>query len=166
MDIYEAIARRRSVRKYKKGEALPRETLERLVDAGAKAPSGGNQQGWVFVAVDDPAVKAEIAEYAKYGRHIGDAGACIAIFCNRQALCIVEDCSAAAENIMLAAAAEGLGTCWVNSYHIGHAKEVERLLGCPPTHELVVLLAVGVPAGETPAPGKKRLEEVLRWNKF
>jgi nitroreductase len=165
MDIFDAIAKRRSVRKYK-GGAIPRATLEKLIQAGAMAPSGCNQQGWVFVAVDDPAIREQIAKMAGNGRFIAQAGACIAIFCDRQSLCIVEDCSAATENIMLAATAEGLGTCWVNSHGLGHAAGVEKLLGCPPTHELVVLMAVGVPDGKTPAPQKKALSEVLRWNQF
>ncbi len=165
MDLYALMARRRSVRRYKK-EPVPRETLERLVDAATKAPSGCNQQGWVFVVADDPAVKAQIAKLARYGRFIADAGACIAIFCGKETLCLVEDCAAAAQNIMLAAVAEGLGTCWVNSHGLPHSAGVEKLLGCPPTHELAVLLAVGVPEEIPASPHKKPLEEVLRWNRF
>jgi nitroreductase len=165
MDIYEAMAKRRSVRKYRK-DAVPREVLEKLVKAGAMAPTGGNQQGWVFVVADDPAIKAKIAHIAKYGRYIADAGACIAVFCNRQTMCLLEDCSAAVENIMLAATAEGLGSCWVGSYKNDNAEPVGKLLGCPASHELAALVAVGVPEGETPVPVKKNLNEVMRWNKF
>jgi nitroreductase len=81
-------------------------------------------------------------------------------------MCVVEDSSAAVENILLAATAEGLGSCWVASYRNEHSEPVGRLLGCPASHELVALVAVGVPDGEPPKPDKKRLEEVLRWNGF
>lgn len=165
MYIYEAIENRRSVRKYRK-DCVLRETLERIVKAGTAAPTGGNQQGWVFVVVDDPAIKAKIADIAKYGRYIADAGACIAVFCDRQAMCVVEDCSAAVENMLLAATAEGLGSCWVAAYQNSNSEPVGRLLGCPASHELVALVAVGVPDGEPPKPNKKRLDEVLRWNGF
>lgn len=165
MDIYEAIEKRRSVRKYRK-DPIPRGVLERLVRAGALAPTGGNQQGWVFVAVDDPDVKAKVAHIAKYGRYIADAGACVAVFCDRQAMCLLEDCSAAVENIMLAATAEGLGSCWVGSFRNDNSEPVGKLLGCPPSHELAALVAVGVPDGDAPMPNKKKLGEVLRWNGF
>lgn len=163
--MYELMAKRRSVRRYKK-ERVPRETLAKLVDAGIKAPTGCNQQGWVFVAVDDPEIKAEVAKLTRYGRFIADAGACIAIFCDRNTLCLVEDCAAATQNIMLAAVAEGLGTCWVNSHGLPHAAGVEKLLGCPPSHKLVVLMAVGVPEEIPASPEKKPLADVLRWNRF
>jgi nitroreductase len=165
MDIYEAIEKRRSVRKYRK-DAVPREALERLIKAGAAAPTGGNQQGWVFVVIDDEAVKAKVARIAKYGRYIADAGACVAVFCDKKAMCALEDCSAAVENILLAAVAEGLGACWVGSYQNENAEPVGKLLGCPASHELMALVAVGVPEGETPLPNKKKLYDVLRWNKF
>lgn len=165
MELYGLMGKRRSVRKYSK-DPVPRETLQKLIDAGIKAPTGCNHQGWVFVAVDDAAVKAKVAKLARYGRFIADAGACIAIFCDREAPCVVEDCSAATENIMLAAVNEGLGTCWIHSHGQSHAAAVEKLLGCPATHELVVLMAVGVPEEVPASPEKKSLTEVLRWNRF
>jgi nitroreductase len=165
MKLYEAMNSRRSVRKYKP-DPVPRDTLEKIIAAAMSAPSGNNEQGWIFVAVDDRAMKGKIAEAAQWGRFIEEAGACVAIFCDRNAPCEVEDCSAATENLLLAAVAEGLGACWVNSYREEHAPAVEELLNCPYTHELVVLVAVGAPAGETPVPKKKTLEECLRWNGF
>lgn len=165
MKLYEAMNMRRSVRRFKT-DPVPRDTLEKIVAAAMSAPTGNNAQGWMFVVVDDCETKRKIAAATQWGKYIAEAGACVAIFCDRNAPCVVEDCSAATENLMLAAVAEGLGTCWVNSYHIEHAPAVEKLLECPYTHELVVLVAVGVPAGETPVPKKKSLEECLRWNGF
>lgn len=165
MHLYQAMKKRRSVRRFTL-DAVPRRKLEKLVEAAILAPSGCNTQGWVFVVVDDPKTKGMIADVCKWGRFIKEAAACVAIFCDKSAPCVVEDCSAATENLMLAAVAEGLGTCWVNSHGLPHAADIERLLRCPESHELVVLAAVGVPEGETPAPDKKGIEEVLRWNRF
>lgn len=165
MNLYDAMKKRRSVRRFTL-DAVPRRKLEKLVSAAMLAPSGCNAQGWVFVVVDDRAVKQKVAEVCKWGRFIGEAAACIAIFCDKSSICLVEDCAAATENLMLAAVAEGLGTCWVNSHGLEHAPVIERLLGCPESHELAVLLAVGVPEGVTLAPEKKGIEEVLRWNRF
>lgn len=165
MNLYDAMKKRRSVRKFKP-EPVSRETLAKLVEAAMLAPSGCNAQGWVFVVVDDPAMKAKVAEACKWGRFIGQAAACVAIFCDKTSICLVEDCAAATENLMLAAVAEGLGTCWVNSHKLPHAPVIEKLLGCPASHELAVLVAVGVPDGEPQKPDKKGIEEVLRWNRF
>ncbi len=165
MNLYDAMRKRRSVRKFKP-EPVSRETLAKLVEAATLAPSGCNAQGWVFVVVDDPKMKAKVAQECKWGRFIGEAAACVAVFCDKSSICLIEDCSAATENMILAAVAEGLGTCWVNSHGLPHAPAIEKLLGCPASHELAVLLAVGVPDGEPQKPQKKALEEVLRWNRF
>ncbi len=165
MTVYEAAEARRSVRKYR-GTPIPRPTLQKIVECGPKAPSGMNDQGWVFVIVDDITMKNAVAAASPYGGHIADAGACVAIFCRKDVCTPVEDCCAAAENIILAATAEGLGTCWINSYRKENAKVIQSLLGCPDTHELVVLMALGVPAEVPPSPNKKPMEEVIHWNEF
>lgn len=165
MNLFDIMEKRRSVRRYWP-DPVPRAKLEKLIEAAMLAPTGFNKQGWVFVAVDDPATKKQVADACKWGGFIAQAGACIAIFYDKSSSLLVEDSAAAAENIILAAVAEGLGTCWVNSHHLEHAAEIERLLGCPQTHELTVLLAVGVPDGKTDKPSKKFIAEVLRWNKF
>lgn len=164
MTVYEAIDARRSVRKYR-GTPIPRPVLQRIAESGAKAPSGKNQQSWVIVIVDDITMKNAIAAAAPYGG-LAQAGACIAIFNVKEGCTPVEDSCAAAENIVLAAVTEGLATCWVNSHHAPNATVIESLLGCPESHELVVLMAVGVPDGETPKPEKKPMEEVISWNEF
>ena len=165
MDIYQAIEARRSVREYQ-NSPIPRKTLQKIIECGPKAPSGMNDQGWIFVVVDDPALKAKVAENAPYGRFILDAGACVVIFCDKEACAPVEDCSAAVQNIMLAAVAEGLGTCWVGSHQNDTSRGLEEALGCPDTHEVVALVALGLPAAVPPAPEKKAMNEVIRWNGF
>jgi nitroreductase len=165
MTLYEAIEARRSVRAYR-GTPIPKPVLQRIAESGAKAPSGMNEQNWVFVIVDDITVKDAIATASPSGKFIAQAGACIAVFNKTDGCAPVEDSAAATENIMLAAAAEGLGTCWVYSHETDHGKVIESLLGCPDGYEIVVLLAVGVPATETPKPEKKPMEEVIRWNGF
>ena len=165
MTVYEAIDARRSVRKYR-GTPIPRPVLQRIAESGAKAPSGMNEQNWKFVVVDDSTMKNAVAEVCPSGKFIAQAGACIAIFNKKDGCAPVEDSCAAAENIMLAAVAEGLGTCWVYSYDTEHGKVIESLLGCPESHELVVLMAVGVPDAETQMPGKKPMGDVIGWNEF
>ena len=89
MTLYEAMDARRSVRRFKT-DPIPRATLTKLIQYAAKAPSGCNDQGWVFVVVDDLATKAKVADITEWGKFIADAGACIAIFCDKEATCVVD----------------------------------------------------------------------------
>jgi len=134
------------------------------------APSGYNHQPYVFVVVTDPQIRAKIAKAAVYGKFISDAGACVAVFCKKDEETMTEDACAATENIIIAAQAYGLGTCWVNakandSYNKTLPGDIKNLLGCPADYELMTLIAVGYPDEVKKTP-KKPFNEVLRWNKF
>ena len=164
METFEALYARRSVRNYK-SDPVPRADLEKILDVGRLAASGRNDQPWVFMAIDDVELKAKIAAETAYGRFIAQGGACIAIFSERGARFSVEDCSAACQNIMLAATALGYGSCWVNAHNTTHNAPVEAILKCPTDYELVILLALGVPEDTLPARAQKKpLSEVLRFN--
>jgi nitroreductase len=164
MDAIEAIKARVSVRKYDP-RPIPREILEDIVDCARLAPTGRNEQAWFFVVVTAPELRAELAAMCRYGRFIADAGACVCVFMHKEALCEVEDACAATENMIIAARAYGLGTCWVNSHRKAHSPAIESRLGCPEGYELVTMFSLGYPAEETRRP-KKTLDEVLRWETF
>jgi nitroreductase len=134
------------------------------VDCGRLAPSGYNKQPWTFVVVTDRDLLGRIAALARYGRFIAGAGACVAVAMGESET-LVEDASAATENMIIAAVSLGLGSCWVNSYRQGHSRAVGELLRFPAGRELAVLLALGYPEDESTRP-KKSLSEVLRWNAF
>lgn len=162
----EVIKSRVSVRKYEP-KPIPREALEDIIDCARLAPSGRNEQAWAFVVTTQPELLGKLADLCRYGRFIREAGACVSVFCRKDALCQVEDACAATENIIIAAQAHGLGTCWVNSHRKSHSAEVEELLGCPEGQELVTMLSVGYPvAAEIVRKPKKQLGEVLRWETF
>lgn len=164
MEAFEALTTRRSVRVYDAGKPVPREMLERLVDCGRLAASARNAQPWEFVVVTDPVLRAEIAALANHGRFIADAAACVAVFC-RDGDYYLEDGCAATQNILVAARALGLGTCWVAGDKKDYAPAVARVLGAPGGMKLVSLVAVGWPAA-VPSPAKRPLDEVLHWEKF
>ena len=115
MDIINIIKSRVSIRKYK-SKPVPKEVLEDIVKCGIYAPCGFNGQDWAFVVITDQHMKNQISEAARYGRFIKDAGACIAVFYKKKDELAVENACAATENMIIAASAYGLGTCWVNSY--------------------------------------------------
>ena len=164
MDAIQAMKSRVSIRKYK-NRPVPREVLEDIIDCGRLAPTGYNHQPWVFIVVTDQDIRNKVGEAAKYGRFIKDAGACVAVFCEKDKETTLEDACAATENIIIASQAHGLGTCWVNSYKKAHSEEIKDILNCPENYELITLLAVGYPDEERQTP-KKSLSEVMKWGTF
>jgi nitroreductase len=163
MDVLEAIAKRRSVRKYRSG-TVSREQLSQIVNMGRLAPTGRNEQPWDFVVVTDRTKLRKLAHLAEYGKFIADASACIVVLC-RATTYYIEDGSAATTQIMLAATALGLATCWVAGDKKAYAPQVVAEVGAPPEFKLVSLIAVGH-AAETPSPSKRALSEVLHWDAF
>jgi nitroreductase len=163
MDAIEALRTRRSVRAYQ-GRTVPREIIEEIVDCGRLAPSANNAQPWEFVAVTDAAALRRIARVTDYGSFIAQAQVCVVVL-SRNTKYYLEDGSAATENILLAAHAHGLGSCWVAGDKKPYAEEICRLVGAPQGSKLVSLVPIGFPA-ENPESSKRPLSEVLHWEKY
>ncbi len=163
MEALEALKTRRSVRAYT-NEPVAREIIADVIDCGRLAASANNAQPWEFVAVTDRDMLSRIAAATDYGKFIAGAAACIAVL-SRDTKYYLEDSSAATQNILVAARAHGLGTCWVAGDKKAHGPVVCRLLGAPPDYRLVSLVALGHPA-EDPRKDKRPLADVLHWEKF
>ncbi|MDA3850037.1 MAG: nitroreductase family protein [Spirochaetaceae bacterium] len=164
MDTIVAMKTRRSVRTYKNNK-IDKEVLLDILDCARLAPSGHNKQPWIFVIVTDPSLREKISQQASYGRFIKDSGACIAVFCDPKSETYMEDAFAATENILIAAHAYELGSCWVNSFRKEHSSSIKSLLNTPDTLELMSLIALG--EADIPAmPKKKTLEEIIIWESF
>jgi nitroreductase len=164
LDAIEALKTRRSVRVYKE-DPVPREMIEEIIDTARLAPSANNTQPWEFVVVTEPETRKKIADLADYGKFIAQSGACVAVFA-KGVKHYLEDGSAATENILVAAHALGLGTCWVAGYKKDYADPIAKLLGIPESHHLVSLISLGYPAEEPEAHGKRGLTDVLHWERF
>jgi nitroreductase len=169
MDIYQIIAKRRSVRAYQ-DKAIPEQVLQRLLNAARMAPSARNLQPWKFVVVKDPRLRADLAVAANGQGFVGEAPVVIVavgLEPDRMMGCGVPpyavDIAIAVDHITLAAAAEGLGTCWIGAYS---QEEVRRILGIPDAHKVVVLLPVGYPADAPEEKQRKPLEAIVCENRF
>jgi nitroreductase len=79
--------------------------------------------------------------------------------------CAVEDCCAATENLLIAAAAHGLGSCWVAGAQQAYAPAVAKAFGAPEDRQLIAIVSFGYPA-ESPVIEKRSLAEVLHWERF
>lgn len=163
MDAIEALKTRRSVRTFT-GEPVDKAVIEDLVDCARLAASARNEQPWEFVVVTDKQTRAKLASLAPNGPHIAHAPVCIVVVCAEGAY-YLEDGAAATQNILLAARAHGLGSCWVAGDKKPYAEAVLGLLGVPSGNKLVSLVPLGH-AADVPSPQKRPLADVIHWEKY
>jgi len=164
MDALEALRTRRSCRRFAADE-VGRDLLEQILDSGRLAATARNEQPWEFVVVTDRTARSEIAAMTDYGPFIADSPVCIAVLATDTKY-YLEDGSAAAQNMLVAAHALGLGACWVAGDKKPYAPKVVARLGAPAEMKLVALIAVGRPEGDLPNPKKRSLDEVSHWETF
>lgn len=171
-DFTEVIFQRKSVRNYTE-KPVDRATLETLMRAGMAAPSARNLQPWAFVAVTDRAVLNQMAEGLPYAKMLEKAPAAIVVCGNLQKAATdvdtnfwVQDCSAAAQNILLAAEAMGLGAVWTAAFPYQERIDVVvKALNLPENVIPLNVIPVGYPAG-TDKPKDKYKPENIHWEKW
>jgi len=163
MDAIECMKTRRSIRTFL-DHPVPRAIVEDIVDCGRLAATANNLQPWVFIAVEDPKLRRQIADVTDWGKFIAQAPVCVAVFCSNTKY-FLEDGSAATQNILNAARAHGLGSCWVAGHQKKYAGKVRDILRVPDSHVLVSLVALGRTT-EEPRTEKMTLAEVLHWDHF
>ena len=146
MDMLEAMRNRRSIRRYRKAD-VPDEKLMQVLEAGRWAPSAHNSQPRKFIVIKDEKTRKELARIAPYGSFLADAPAAIAVVIDPSlSNHPVEDGAAATQNMLLAAHALGLGSCWIGSYGSGYEDGAKRILGIPGDKRLLSLISLGYAA--------------------
>ncbi|MFH1208112.1 MAG: nitroreductase family protein [Candidatus Omnitrophota bacterium] len=161
METFEVLAKRASVRDYM-NQPVPKDMLEKLVDAGRRAPSARAVEPWEFVVITSRAMLDKLAGIISTGVFLKQATACIVVFC-QDTKYYLEDGSAATENILLAATDLGLGTCWIAGDKKEYCEEVSKLLGAPGHLKLISLISVGWAVREPKQRKRRTLSEVLHW---
>ena len=166
MDAIECIKTRRSIRKFKP-DPVPRKLLMEIIDCGRHAPSSRNSQPWQFVVVTDQKQKEEIALVKDKNKESWLSKAPLLIV-----VCIdlslshfwVDDGSAAAENMLLAAHALGLGGCWVTTNYRDpvFTAKIQKALGASENLFPVCIVALGYPDEEPHPKELKPLHSVVR----
>lgn len=146
--VFQTILARRSIRKYTDQPVSP-EQIRRLLEAAMAAPSANNHQPWHFVVVTQRDTLNRLAEVHPYAKMLYEAPVCIAVCGEPENTYWVQDCAAAAQNILLAATEMGLGSVWMGVHPSGDREHsVRDLLGMPPHYSPLCLIAVGHPAEE------------------
>jgi nitroreductase len=154
MEAIEAILSRRSIRKYK-SDSIPDHLVYELLKAAMSAPSASNKQPWHFVVIQDRAILDEIPNVHPYSAMLKEATLAIAV-CGDPQLAAgkdwwVQDCSAATENILIAANALGLGAVWIGVYsNDERVASIRKVLALPQHILPLSLVSVGYPAERKP----------------
>jgi nitroreductase len=168
--IIETIFRRRSIRRYTDQPVEP-EKLDLLLQAGMAAPSAMNCKVWEFILVTDPEKLAKFRQRLIYGDR--NAPAAIVV-CANPALSAnpiarlywVQDCSAATENILIAAVGLGLGTVWIGIHPVaGNVRVVRKILDIPKNVIPLCIIYVGYPQAEKP-PRTQYDAQRVHWQKY
>ena len=173
LDLFEAIEQRRSVRAYTK-EDVSEEEVEKLIDAARWAPSAGNIQPWKFVIVRDTKIKQKLAWAALDQTFIEEAPVVIVVcadelkssqgYGNRGVtLYCLQDTAAAVQNILLAAHALGLATCWVGAFR---EELVKKALNAPLNIRPVAIIPIGHAAEKPTSPQRRTLKEIVHYETF
>jgi len=170
MDLFEAIEKRRSIRRYKP-EPVARGDLRKILEAGRLAPSGGNRQPWCFIMVNDLETKKALSTAADNQEFIADADTVIVALGDPETeltrlpyklsssrIPHKQDPIIAVEHMILAATALGYGTCWIGAFN---EDEVKRILKIPQNLAVIALLPVGVPDERSPSRPRKAFQEIF-----
>ena len=162
----ETIFQRKSVRSYTE-QPVTVETLTLLVKAGMAAPTGMNRQPWEFLVIQDKEVMAKLASDLPYAKMLKDAQSAIIVIGNpEKSTYWYLDCSAATQNILLAAESLGLGAVWTAGYPSEERMNViASALSIPLPYRPLCLIPIGYPKGPQ-KPKDKWVETKMHFNKW
>jgi nitroreductase len=169
METWDAIRARRNVRQYT-DQPIARADLERICEAGRRAPSASNWQPWDFVVVTDREQLVELAKvWPRGGQHIARSAATIAMIGvepqdQRQHDLLLYDFGQATAQMMLAATDLGIGS---GHSAVADQQQAQRVLGFPGGHRCLYLIGLGYPADRPLRPllrpARRPLDEVVHW---
>ncbi len=173
MDTEECILTRRSVRKFKK-ISVDWEKIGKILEAGRAAPSSGNVQNWYFIVVDDENKRKAIADACFQQYWLANAPIHIVV-CSKPAdaeryygmrgerLYSIQNCAAAAENMLLMAHDQGLGACWIGAFDEDKIKET---LGIIKEVRPQMVIPIGYADEEPLVPSKYKLDKIVYLNQW
>lgn len=171
MDVLEAIASRRSIRKYKP-TPIPEDKLLKILKAARLAPSFENYQPWKFIIIRNEERKRQLSQACSNSKFMleapliivacafpDDAFGLMGGYMNSFPV----DVAVAVDHLTLAAVNEGLGTCWIGNFK---EEKVQKALGIPDDVRVVAITPLGYSDEDPESRGRKPLEEIICYNKF
>ena len=173
MDVFEAIKNRRSIRVFTP-EEVSEEEIEKIIDAGRHAPSAGNIQPWEFIVIRDSRTKRKLSEAALDQRFLEAVPVVIVVCANElrssrgygsrgTTLYCLQDTAAAIQNMLLAACALNLGTCWVGAFR---EEDARKILNIPKGVRPIALIPIGHPAKEPKMRVKRSVSDFVHYETY
>ena len=156
MELYEGIITRRSIRRYA-DRKISQDIIEMLIKAGMYAPSASNQQPWHFIVITERSILDKIKDVHPYAKMLGSAQLAILV-CGDEDLELskgywVVDCSAATQNMLLAAHSLGLGAVWLDVHpRVERKKEIRNIFDLPENIQPLSLISIGYPDEQRNTP--------------
>ena len=165
MSLVDVVSSRRSIRRYEKRE-IPKDVLDKILEAGRQAPSAANRQPFHFIVITNQELRKELSR-GLFNRFIQDSAITVVGCANTSEILTakwaVVDTSIALQNMVIEAWTLGIGSCWIGDFK---EDNVKQLLEIPDRWKVVALVSFGYPA-EQPQPRKKKpIEELISYNKF
>jgi nitroreductase len=171
MEFYDVLKKRKSIRKYRPNPVSD-DALNRILEAGRIAPSAKNIQPWHFIVVRDQSTKESLIDACRGQRFIAEADV-VLCGCASEKIAwghmggymsaFAIDLTIAFEHMILAAANEGLATCWIGAFE---EKKVKEILQVPDDVRVVALTPIGYAAEGAKERGRKPLEEIVSYEKY
>ena len=167
MNVFDAIRRRRSIRRYTT-DAVEREKIDKILEAARLAPSAANKQPWRFIVITDSEAKEKLR--ASYDQDWFIQAPVIIVACavrkeawqRRGEEYWKVDVAIAMQNLVLASTELGLGTCWIAAFN---EKRAKKALGIPKDVRVVAMTPIGYPNEEkSPVTDRKSIDEIVRYN--
>ena len=164
MALYEIVRSRRSVRSYR-GDPVEEEKLERVLDAARRAPTAANRQPFHLYVVRSQALRSRL--YEAYPQKWFSEAPVIICGCTRPSEAWKRtdgknyadvDLAIAMDHLILAATAEGLGTCWIGAFD---PAKLRQILDLPADLEPMAMTPLGYPAEQPRATGRKELDDLV-----
>ncbi|MBW6459347.1 MAG: nitroreductase family protein [Bacteroidales bacterium] len=169
METLKTILSRRSIRKYS-GKDIPEEHYELLLRAAMYAPSARNRQPWHFIIVGDNKLLLALADSASAWNMLSHASRAIIVcgdkYTEDAESFLIQDCSAATQNILLAAHELGLGAVWLGVHpREDRVKTISELFKLPPNIIPVSMISLGYPDEERQTE-ERYLSERIHFDKW
>ena len=168
MEIFEAIKRRRSIRKYEQ-KVVEKEKLSKVLEAARLAPSAMNRQPYAFVVTSE---NETIEKISSACNQEWDAPTIIVVCAFPEEAWVRDDgeeywkadAAIAMNNMSLQACAEGLGTCWIAAFK---EEKIKDILGIGPEARVVAMTPLGYPAEKKgPVTNRKTIDELVHYERW
>ena len=166
MDTIKTIRERRSIRKYK-SDPVEEEMLHTILQAGRWAPSASNKQPWHFIVIRDKDMRERLADIHDYGRFMRESPVVIVVLGDpkKHPRYHLADPHQAVQNMLLAAQAQGLATCWAGVRDTDLEPKFREALDVPDDMRVVCSIALGH-ADQERTSTRVPLDEIVSWEKY